>query len=73
MTKTCRIGDRVTDPFLGDGTVVEAGVCGKPDWYMVVWYADPPLEYNCGENPCLWWPGMHDNTDTRGETKNERE
>jgi hypothetical protein len=55
--KSFRPGDRVSDPFFGDGVVVEriervSGAC----WYMVEWDIPPLMEYNLGKNPCLFIP-----------------
>ena len=58
MSKRLRIGDRVEDSYLGQGTVVKRLSGG---WgYEVLWDRRPDVRYNMGENPCQWWPGCHD-------------
>lgn len=51
---------RVSDAFLGSGTVVKIingsdGRCKQVFGYMVLFDKQPPLEYNGGANPCLRW------------------
>lgn len=57
--KKYKVGDEVDDPALGHGVVVRTNVCGVPHWYSVLWDDRPPMQYNMGENPCLWLPGVH--------------
>jgi hypothetical protein len=51
-------GDRVSDPFFGDGVVVDIIYHRGSEvwWYKVKWDQIPPYEYNLGKNPALWIP-----------------
>jgi hypothetical protein len=40
---------------LGWGTVVETNVCGQHWLYNVLWDKTPPMEYNMGTNPSVWF------------------
>ena len=53
MTKRLKIGERVSDEYLGSGTIVKQL---PGDFYSVLWDVRPAWRYNLGENPCLWWP-----------------
>jgi hypothetical protein len=63
--KRYKVGDRVTNSYLGDGTVVETNICGQRNWYSVLWDKTPDVRYNMGTNPCLWWPGLHEKENTK--------
>ena len=51
--KKYKVGDIIEDGFLGRGVIVEKI---RGNMYMVHWDTDPPIEFNMGYNPSLWWP-----------------
>jgi len=58
--KRYKEGDRVSDPALGEGTVVSSGHPRWPrHWCLVEWDNTPGVRYNMRQNPTLWWPGCH--------------
>ena len=58
MSKRLKVGARVADSYLGEGTIVERLPGG---WgYSVLWDTTPHVFYNMGQNPCQWWPKCHE-------------
>lgn len=53
-----KIGDRVSDEFFGEGTVVKRWP--NIGYYSVMWDTAPPIEYNMGCNPALWRPDFRE-------------
>lgn len=47
-----KVGDRVHESWLGFGTVTEVSDI-LPGWYSVMFDANPPLQFNMGQNPTL--------------------
>jgi hypothetical protein len=50
----CKVGMVVYHKLLGKGTIQRVKVANY--LISVLWDINPPLDYNCGFNPCLVFP-----------------